>query len=161
MSAGLVFNIFNVCLAGNLPPQGCVSVIVEDHGRYLLLRRPRGRLVFPGGFMRWREHPMQTAQREFQEETGLQLAVHHLVACYAHASENVLSMSTLTLVYCGEICGGEMRDTVEGRPSWIDEASLLKKIDSRYGTMLRDYREQRDRRVLCATSVHDVREGNL
>ena len=152
--AGLCFNILNVCLAGNLPPLGSVSVIVEDQGRFLLLRRPEGRLVFPGGFIRWREHPTQTAEREFREETGLQVALHHLVASHSHISGNVGSMSTLTLVFCGEIRGGEMRGSVEGQPCWIDESSLLEMHDFRYGSMLNAYREQRDKgvkhpRILC------------
>lgn len=142
--AGLCFNILNVCLAGNLPPLGSVSVIVEEQGRFLLLRRPEGRLVFPGGFMRWREHPTQTAEREFREETGLQVALHHLVTSHSHISGNIGSMSTLTLVFCGEIRGGEMRGSVEGKPCWIDESSLLEMIDFRYGSILNAYREQRD-----------------
>src|SRR5437764_14993514 len=54
-SVGFCFNCLNICLFGNLPPQGCISVIVEDQGRLLLLKRPNGNLVFPGGFIRWRE----------------------------------------------------------------------------------------------------------
>jgi ADP-ribose pyrophosphatase YjhB (NUDIX family) len=118
-------------------------------------------LVFPGGFMRWREHPTQTAEREFQEETGLQVALHHMVACSSHTSANFGSMSTLTLVFCGEIRGGEMRESVEGQPCWIDDSSLLEMIDFRYRTMLNDYREQRDRRVFCGTLVREMREENL
>jgi 8-oxo-dGTP diphosphatase len=160
-AAALYFNMLNLCLAGNLPPQGCVSVIVEGQGRYLLLRRPGGGLVFPGGFMRWREHPAQTAEREFKEETGLRVALHHVVACYSHTSENIGSMSTLTLVYSGEICGGEMRNSVEGQPCWIDESSLLEKIDSRYRTMLNDFRKQRDKRAFPGTLVREMREEKL
>ena len=156
--AGLCFHILNVCLAGNLPPLGSVVVIVEDHGRFLLLRRPEGRLVFPGGFVRWREHPTQTAEREFREETGLLLALHHLVACYSHISENVGSMSTLTLVFSGEIRGGEMRGSIEGQPCWIDESRLPEMIDFRYGPMLNEYREQRDKGVLCGTLVREMSE---
>jgi len=79
-SVGFSFNILNVCLVGNLPPQGCISVIVEDQGRYLLLKRPKGTLVFPGGFMRWREHPSQTAVRECKAETCLGGESHDVVA---------------------------------------------------------------------------------
>ena len=145
LSAGLAFNILNVCLAGNLPPLCAVRVIVSDQGRYLLLRRPDGHLVFPGGFMRWREHPTQTAQRECREETGIQVALGHLVGCYAHTSHNIGIMSTVTLVYGGEVAGGHMRESVEGQPCWIEESILLELIDGRYSSMLNDYREQRER----------------
>ncbi len=49
--AGISFNILNVVLVGNLPPLGSICVVVEDRGRYLLLQRPEGSLVFPGGIM--------------------------------------------------------------------------------------------------------------
>jgi ADP-ribose pyrophosphatase YjhB (NUDIX family) len=142
-SASLSFNILNLCLAGNLPPLGCIAVIVEDQGRYLVLRRPEGRLVFPGGFMRWREHPMQTAEREFREETGLQVVLHHVVGCYSNSSASLESISTLTLVYCGEVSGREMRGSIEGQPCWIEESKLQNMIDFRYVSMLHDYREHR------------------
>ena len=153
ISAGLISNLINVCLAGNLPPLGAVRVIVEEEGRYLLLKRPDGRLVFPGGFMRWREHPTQTAEREFGEETGLQVALQHLVGCYSHTSQNAGSMSTVTLVYCGEVCGGQMRGSVEGQPCWMEESRLLEMLDCRHRSMLNDYREQRDKGAFCCTSA--------
>jgi ADP-ribose pyrophosphatase YjhB (NUDIX family) len=142
-AVGFSFNILNVCLAGNLPPLGCIAVIVEDQGRYLLLRRPEGGLVFPGGFMRWREHPKRTAEREFKEETGLQVELLHVVGCYSNSSASFGSMSTVTLVYCGEVSDGEMRGSVEGQPYWIEEAELLDTLDFHYVYMFDDYREHR------------------
>lgn len=139
------FNTLNFCLGGNLPPLGCISVIVEDQGRYLLIQRPKGGLVFPGGFMRWREHPKQSAEREFMEETGLQVDLRHVVGCYSNASSSFASMSTLTVVYCGEVKGGEMRSSIEGRPCWIEEAELLGLIDFRFARMFDDYRDHRKR----------------
>ncbi len=158
------FNILNVCLVGNLPPLGCISVIVEDQGRYLLLRRPEGGLVFPGGFMRWREHPKQTAVRELKEETGLQVEVNHVVACYSNSSANFGSMSTITLVYCGEVCGGEMRGSVEGQPCWIEESKLLDMIDFRYIYLLDDYREHRkqhDGQEFCGILVREMADEKM
>ena len=143
-SVSYSFNILNVCLVGNLPPLGCISVIVEDQGRYLLLRRPEGGLVFPGGFMRWREQPMQTAAREFKEETGLQVELRHVVGCYSNSSASFGSMSTLTLVFCGEVRGGKMHGSIEGLPCWIEESTLLNMIDFRYLNLLNDYREHRE-----------------
>ncbi len=162
-SVGFSFNILNICLVGNLPPQGCINVIVEDQGRYLLLRRPKGTLVFPGGFMRWQEHPSQTAVREFKEETGLWVELHHVVACYSHSSISFGSMSTLTLVFCGEVSGGEMRGSVEGQPCWIEESNLLEMVDFRYEFMLNDYREHRkqhERQEFCGTLVREMAEEN-
>ncbi len=144
---GVSFNILNVCLAGNLPPFGCISVIVEDQGRFLLLRRPEGRFVFPGGFVRWREQPRRTAQREFKEETGLQVELHHVIGCYSNPSTSLHSLSTLTIAYCGEVSGGEMRGSIEGRPYWIEESELPGVLDCRYTDIFNDYREHRKQHV--------------
>lgn len=163
-SVGFSFNILNICLVGNLPPQGCISVIVEDQGRYLLIMRPKGTLVFPGGFMRWREHPTQTAMREFKEETGLSVKLHHVVACYSTLSTSFRNMSTLTLVFCGEVSGGEMRASIEGQPCWIEELNLLEMVDFRHKYMLDDYhehRKQHDKQESCGTLVREIVEKNL
>ncbi len=163
-SVGFSFNCLNICLFGNLPPQGCISVIVEDQGRFLLLKRPNGTLVFPGGFMRWREHPTQTALREFKEETGLQVTLHHVVACYSNISKDFGSMSTLILVYCAEVNGGDMRGSVEGQPCWIEESDLLEMADFRYEYMLNDYHEHRrqhDKQEFGGTIVRELVEKNL
>lgn len=160
-SVGFSFNILNICLVGNLPPQGCICVIVEDQGRYLLIMRPKGTLVFPGGFMRWREHPTQTAMREFKEETGLSVKLHHVIACYSILSTGLRSMSTLILVFCGEVSGGEMRASIEGQPCWIEESNLLKMVDFRHKYMLDDYREHRkqhDKQEFCGTLVREMAE---
>jgi len=163
-SAGFSFNFLNICLFGNLPPQGCISVIVEDQGRFLLLKRPNGTLVFPGGFMRWREHPTQTALREFKEETGLQVTLQHVVACYSNTSKDFGSMSTLTIVFCAEVNGGDVRGSVEGQPCWIEELDLLEMVDFRYKHMLNDYREHRrqhDKQEFCGALVREMVEKNL
>ena len=158
------FNCLNICLFGNLPPQGCISVIVEDRGRLLLLKRPNGTLVFPGGFIRWQEHPSQTALREFDEETGLQVTLRHVFACYSNTSKNFGSMSTLNLVFCGELNGGEMSGSVEGYPCWVDESELLENVDFRYDFILNDYREHRrqhDRKEFYGALVRELAENNL
>jgi ADP-ribose pyrophosphatase YjhB (NUDIX family) len=138
---GICFSILNLCLFGNLPPQGCISVIAEDDGRFLLLKRPDGTLVFPGGFIRWREHPTRAALRELSEETGLRVRLGDMVACYSIPSKRFGSMSSLVLVFCAEVIGGEMRGGVEGNPCWIEEAALWAMDEFRNGYMLNDYRE--------------------
>ena len=163
-SVGFSFNCLNICLFGNLPPQGCISVIVEDQGRFLLLKRLNGTLVFPGGFMRWREYPSQTAVREFREETGLQVELHNVVACYSNASKDFRSMSTLTVVFRGEVSGGDMRGGVEGHPCWIEESDLLEMVDFRYEYMLNDFREHRkqhDKEEFCGTIMREMADKNI
>jgi 8-oxo-dGTP diphosphatase len=125
---GVCFNILNVLLVGNLPPLGSVCVIVEDQDKYLVVERRGGKLVFPGGFMRWRENPVQTALRECEEETGLQLKVSGLIGCSSNPSENFTRMSSLTVIYEAEVIGGELKRSIEGKPCWVDESELRKRV---------------------------------
>ena len=122
----LCFNTLNVLLGGNLPPFGSAAVIVEEQDCYLVVELPRGRVVFPGGFMTWREDPKHTAQREAQEETGLLVRVDHLIGTYFSASDNFLNMSTVSCVYAAEVIGGVLRNSVEGRACWLHEEELRK-----------------------------------
>lgn len=127
-SVGIFFNILNFLLAGNLPPFGCVSIVVKHQDSFLVIERPEGGLVFPGGFMRWKESPVQTALREGMEETGLKLKVNDLVGYSSNASDHITRMSTLTIIYYAEVVSGELNKSIEGRASWYDEAGLLEKI---------------------------------
>lgn len=125
ISVGIFFNILNLLLAGNLPPFGCVSIVIKDHDSYLVIERPEGGFVFPGGFMRWGEHPVQTALRECMEETGLELKVNEMIGCSSTTSDSFTRMSTLTVIYYAEVVAGELKNSIEGRASWRDEVELL------------------------------------
>lgn len=122
------FNILNLLLGGNLPPFGSVCVIVEDQDKYLVVERRQGSFVFPGGLMRWRENPVQTALRECEEETGLRLKVNGLLGCSSTISENFTRMSSLNVIYEAEVIGGELKSSIEGQPCWVDEVELRKRI---------------------------------
>jgi ADP-ribose pyrophosphatase YjhB (NUDIX family) len=141
----IFFNILNLLLAGNLPPLGGVCVIVEDQKKYLLVERPEGGYVFPGGFMRWQEHPTQTALRECLEETGLRLQIHMLIGCSSNRSEHITRMSTLTVIYLAEAIDGGLKNSIEGRACWVPEADVLKVLQSQQKGIFEHftrYREQ-------------------
>jgi hypothetical protein len=53
----ICFNTLNVLLGGKLPPFGSVAVIAEEQNQYLVVKLPGERVVFPGGFIQWRETP--------------------------------------------------------------------------------------------------------
>ena len=139
---GICFNLLNFVLAGNLPPFGCVTVVVEEQGRYLLIQRPQGKLTFPSGFMRWREMPAETAQRECEEETGLRLQINDpedMIACYGHVGRHIDTMSTLTVLFCGRVISGRLRKSIEGQPYWLSEEEMLGKLERRCEPILEDY----------------------
>jgi ADP-ribose pyrophosphatase YjhB (NUDIX family) len=135
----IFFNLLNILLAGNLPPLGSVCMIVEDEGRYLVLQRPEGKIVFPSGFMRWREHPTQTVRREGKEETGLDLRAGEVVGYSSVVSSHFSRMSSLTLIYEAEVIGGELRGSIEGEPCWLDESELRGRMDAQSRQMVDRY----------------------
>lgn len=144
-SVGIFFNFFNFLLAGNLPPLGCVTIVVQREDRYLMIERPEGGYVLPGGFMRWKEHPVQTVLREGKEETGLTLKVIDFIGYSSTASYGLTRLSTLSFVYYAEVMGGELRNSIEGRVSWLDEMDTLGKIIPQQRDIFKNfllYREQ-------------------
>jgi ADP-ribose pyrophosphatase YjhB (NUDIX family) len=143
----ICFNTLNLLLAGNLPPLGSACVIVEDSGRFLLLERSDGMIVFPGGFMRWHEYPAETARREFLEETGLDVRLLGTIGTYAHKSTQFFRLSTLTIAFVGEVVGGSLNSSIEGSPVWLDEAPMRERLASHYKGMLKDYIALRERRA--------------
>lgn len=142
----ICFNSLNLLLAGNLPPLGSVCVIAEDKGRFLLLKRPRGSMVFPGGFIRWNEYPAEAALREFREETGLEVRLSDVTGMYASKSTRMYRVSSLTIAFAGEVVGGGLRGGVEGNPCWLDEFEMRESLEKHYLNMLGDYAAYRERR---------------
>jgi ADP-ribose pyrophosphatase YjhB (NUDIX family) len=141
----ICFNILNVLLLGNLPPLGNACVVVEDQGRFLLLRRPEGMIVFPGGFIRWREYPEETAQREVREETGIDVRLLDTIGIYATKSTGLFRLSTLTIVFAGEVTGGSLKSSIEGRAYWMNEAEMRQRLARNYRNILDDYDAYRKR----------------
>lgn len=138
-TAGGFFNVLNLLLGGNLPPFGSVCVVVKEEDRYLVLEQSNGKTIFPGGFMRWREDPLETARRECEEETGLQVRVLDMIDCFSCPAISHLQMSTLTLVYSAKIVGGSLRQAIEGRPCWFSETEAQRSLDPRHRLFFENY----------------------
>ncbi len=141
----VIFNLLNKLLAGKLPPLGSAGVVVEEEDRYLVVMLPRKRVVFPGGFMTWRETPQQAAEREGEEETGLKLQADNLITFYTLASTGWLNMSTTCFVYHARVVSGELSDSLEGHACWMHEEELRKCLTGHSITMLDDYLRYRER----------------
>lgn len=129
-TAGLCFNLLNSLLGGNLPPFTCVCVIIEDNGRYLVIERPTSKYAFPGGFMRWHEHPEQTARRESREETGLNVQIGPVIGYQSRTSTSLTMMSTVNLIYCASVIDGTLRGSMEGNPCWLDKEELSDRLSA-------------------------------
>ncbi|QBD79253.1 NUDIX hydrolase [Ktedonosporobacter rubrisoli] len=140
----IFFNLLNKLMGGKLPPFGSACAVVEENGHYLVVELPGKRVVFPGGFMNWRESPQQTAQREGKEETGLELAVGDLINHYSCASDHVTNMSTLSFAYSAKVVGGALRKNMEGQPLWLTEKELRMRLRGHSRLVLEDYLRYRN-----------------
>lgn len=136
---GVFFNILNLLMGGNLPPLACAAVVVEEQERLLVMKQPDGSYTFPGGFMRWQEHPEQTAQRECQEETGIMIHTGTVIGSYLITSHKFHRMSTLTTIYRGSMTGGQLRNGIEGQPCWLSVEQLRGHMMPLYEDVLADY----------------------
>jgi ADP-ribose pyrophosphatase YjhB (NUDIX family) len=102
-----------VCPQGHisyLNPKVIVSVIVEEEGKVLLLRRAieprRGYWTFPGGYMEIDESVEECARRESREETGLELELAGLVGIFSRPAPQ--GPGIVSIVFRGRIVGGEL-----------------------------------------------------
>jgi mutator protein MutT len=112
-------------------PIPAAAVILQQNHRILLVKRkfaPRaGDWSLPAGFIEWGEGPEQTAVREVQEETGLNIALHSLYGVYP--GRDYPDYEILLVVYRGEILGGELQpgdDALEAQ--WFELARLPENI---------------------------------
>ncbi len=96
--------------------------------------------------MTWKETPVQAAEREGKEETGLSLKVDDLINVYAGPSNSWFTLSSVCFVYHAAVRGGQLQKNVEGNPRWITEEELRHHLDEFTGTILKDYLHYRERR---------------
>jgi len=107
-------------------PVPAAGVILVENDRILLVKRaypPRiGWWCIPAGFMEWHEHPTDTAVRELEEETGLQVQITSFFEVYTGTDDPRLN--AVLMLYLGNIVGGEIRpadDALEVRWFHLDE----------------------------------------
>ncbi len=96
--------------------------------------------------MRWNELSAQTAQREGKEETGLDLHIGEIIGSYTTTAESFTTMSTITIVHRGEVIGGELCSSIEGRPYWVDRVMLPGILAKHYQPIIKDFLQFDDQR---------------
>jgi 8-oxo-dGTP diphosphatase len=91
------------------PVPAAGAIVIKDD-RILLVKRahpPRiGWWCIPAGFMEWKEHPEQTAVRELQEETGLDVRLESLFEVYS--GDDDPRVNALLVLYLAKEIGGEL-----------------------------------------------------
>jgi ADP-ribose pyrophosphatase YjhB (NUDIX family) len=91
-------------------PKVAAAVLVEEHGRVLLVRRAnepfRGLWTLPAGFVNGGEDPAEAAARECLEETGLTVQVKRVLDVISGREHN--RGADFVIVYLAETLGGEL-----------------------------------------------------
>lgn len=115
----LLQRVLHVLTAGQLPPFASVVVVVKEHDRILMIVRRDGKgYGLPGGHINLNETAEHAVQREVYEETGLHLKSARLIGTLSGKRPGTW-VRTVDIVYEGQISGGTLRDSHEGRCEWV------------------------------------------
>jgi ADP-ribose pyrophosphatase YjhB (NUDIX family) len=103
-------------------------VVVNDAGQLLLIRRTdNDNWALPGGAMDLGESLVDTARRETEEETGIQVEITGLVGIYTDPRHVILYTSNgevrqeFSIVFTARPIGGEPTPSSESREvHWVD-----------------------------------------
>jgi 8-oxo-dGTP diphosphatase len=92
------------------PMVGVAVVIRDEEGRVLLGRRAYGTWAglwcIPCGAVEWDEHVREAAEREFLEETGIEVRTGDVVA--VHSNFHQPERHSVGIWFAGEVVGGEL-----------------------------------------------------
>ncbi len=61
------------------------------------------------------------------------------IGTYATTSTRIDRMSSLMIVFAGEVIGGALRGSIEGHPCWLNEADMRKGLEKYFTRILEDY----------------------
>ena len=105
-------------------PKPCANAIVVEDERVLLVRRAHtpwlGSWCAPGGFCEVGEHPIETAEREVFEETGLHARVEAYVGTWVDAYADDAGEPDATVINVAYY----RAFPVEGPPGAVDPAEV-------------------------------------
>jgi 8-oxo-dGTP diphosphatase len=117
---------------------GVMAVILDDHGRVLLVRTtydPRYEWSLPGGWMGRNEQPVDCVRRELLEETGFEIDVVGILDARSHAK-----VPALDLIYHGSIAGGSFRRSAEiVEAAFFSPDHLPRSLTPGHATIVRRY----------------------
>lgn len=125
---------------GRLPSFVVASGLLEEEGRILFVRRRDGRgLNLPGGYLNWREDPVDGVRREVAEETGYRAEPEELLGVYGARTPGK-GYGSILVLYRMRRTGGRLRASYEGDPVWLtpDEA-FRERLDHATDTIIHDY----------------------
>lgn len=137
--AGLVFRVIALLTLGQISPILSACIIIERHGKILLINRSDGLgYTIPGGIVRYRETVEQCVLREAEEETGYRVAITGLVGVYS-ALKRDPRFRAVSIAYTGTIAGGDEHGSGEGLPCWCEPAEVFGHMAFDCENMLKDF----------------------
>lgn len=121
-----------------------VDIIVERENKVLMLVRNKepfeGRLVIPGGGVKFGERVEDAAVREMEEETGLKVKPKEILGVYSDIERDTRWHSVSTCFVCDIVSGKERISREAKEIKWIDLNELdTKEIGFDHKKMLKDY----------------------
>lgn len=120
------------------PPKHSVSVagvVVDDHGRVLVIRRDdTGHWQAPGGVLELDETFEEGVRREVAEETGLTVSVERLTGIYKNLKHGIVA-----LVFRCRPLEGRAHPTDEAREvRWISVSEVDSMLDPAFAVRILD-----------------------
>ncbi|HEX2173705.1 MAG TPA: NUDIX hydrolase [Dehalococcoidia bacterium] len=142
----LVVRVLAFLTRYHLPVMVVTSGLIEEDGRILFVRRRDGRgLNLPGGYLTWREDPVDGTIREVREETGLEGSVGPVIGVYGRNTPG-RGAGSIMVVYRMERTGGVLRSSYEGEPVWLTpEEAFGERLAVGTEFILEDYLRQQTR----------------
>jgi len=110
------------------PKVAVATVTFNQNNEILLIKRTEGFWALPGGYADISFDPIQNAEKEAREETGLEVKVRTLIGIYDSNINKFPSIGrqVYALLFYAELLGGELRpDVVETRGAGFFSMSNL------------------------------------
>lgn len=135
---------------------GAAALVMREDSRILAVQRQdNGAWVFPSGYCDLGENVAQTAVRETQEETGLEIVLERLLGVYSgalfyHTYPNGDQVQDVGVVFRARCVGGTLKldKTEVSHTAWFTPAELLANVPS-------------ERRLLFESALEVLDEGTF
>ena len=123
-------------------PKLTVDGIAIMDGQIILIKRKsqpfQGQYALPGGFVEYGETVETAVVREFQEETGLQTRVKHLLGVYSSPDRDPRG-HTVSVVFELEVTGGKLTGGDDASEACQFDLTKLPKLAFDHDAMVADF----------------------